>query len=77
MLPQPTSRRTAEPSARAGNNASGGVPKLTVRECTFDKRQARIIGVRAISGKYGEQIVVKLSYNSSAYLWYLNPDNPN
>jgi hypothetical protein len=76
MLPAPASRQ-GQPSARAGNNASGGVPKLTTQDVTFDKREARIIGVKAITGRYGSQIIVKISYNAQMFLWYLNLDNPN
>lgn len=76
MLPAPASRSNT-PSARAGNNASGGVPKLTTQEVTFDKREARIIGVKAIAGKFGSQIIVKISYNGQGFLWYLGLDNPN
>lgn len=76
MLPQPATRgdRTL---TKAGNNAKGGVPFLKTTDVFVDPRKARVIGVRSQIGRFGAEVVLKISFNSQMFLWSLRPDNPN
>lgn len=75
MLPQPGGRPSV--TGRAGNNARGGVPFLKTTDVFTDPRKARVIGVRSQIGRFGAEVVLKISFNSQMYLWSLRPDNPN
>ena len=62
-------------SGRGG--ASSGIPRLKMENMSFEKRTARILAVREEQA-YGEsQVIVKVAFANSTYLWYLKKNNPN
>jgi len=77
MLPTPQHRGQPQATSRSGNNSRSGVPYFKPNDCFTDKRQARIVGVRASVGRFGSQVDVKMSYNNSLWLWTLRPENPS
>jgi hypothetical protein len=61
---------------RRGQEA-GGIPRLKMENLSFEKRTARVLAVREEMA-YGEsQVIVKIAFSNSTYLWYLKKKNPN
>jgi hypothetical protein len=60
-------------SSRGGRrqSVSGTIPKLTLENVSFDRKTARVIAVREVSGAYGKQVAIKIAYSGNTYIFYL------
>ena len=75
MLPQ----AEGTTSNRAASGKSNNSNRLKVEDLSMDPRSAKIQMVKAdLEGRFGAQVIVKLSVNGMTKFWYLNiKTNPN
>jgi hypothetical protein len=76
MLPRSDSNdNSSQNSGGRRGGSQDGLPRLTTKMLNRTPREARIIAVRALEGKFGPQVLLKLALDGQSVLWYLGVKN--
>lgn len=53
-----------------------GIPTLTNEQLSTSAKKVKILGIKAVDGRFGKQIKAKVAVDGSMYFWYLNLKSP-
>ena len=68
---------TGKDTDNKGKKYQGGMDYLKNDDLNKDKKEAKILGVKATKTRFGPRVIVKIAFNGGTKFWSLNTDIEN